>query len=219
MASSDRPTSLDPITTGPVAGSVPDPVADVLDLFASRGDGHYGEAVDQRRHALQSATLAMADGADDGLVAAALLHDIGHLLSRPDRGAPVDGSVDDHHESIGARWLAPRFGPDVARVVALHVTAKRYRCTVDPAYRAALSPASIRSLVVQGGPLSERVAIRFAAHPGFDRAIALRGWDERAKDPDTRTPDFEEFVPILQRVRSAVSNPPPRGDRSGRSTG
>ena len=194
-------------------------MADVLDLFARHGDGHYGEAVDQRRHALQSATLAVADGAEDCLVIAALLHDIGHLLSGPDRGASVDGTVDYHHESIGARWLAPRFGPDVARVVALHVTAKRYRCTVDPAYRAALSPTSMQTLVAQGGPLEERVVDRFSAHPGFDRALALRGWDEQAKDPDTSTRELEGFIPILQRVCSAVTNPPFRGEPSDQYTG
>jgi predicted HD phosphohydrolase len=219
MTRSHHLRSQDPCAASPTAGGAPDPVADVLDLFASRGDGHYGESIDQRRHALQSATLAVADWADDCLVAAALLHDIGHLLSGPDRGASVDGAVDDHHESIGARWLAPRFGTDVARVVALHVTAKRFRCTFDPDYRAALSSASIQTLVAQGGLLEDGAAARFAAHPGSDRALTLRGWDERAKDPDTGTPGLEAFVPILQRLRSAVTTPPRRGDSSDQSAG
>ena len=224
MTRTHHRTAQDPADTGPVdTGSfdtgAPGPVADVLELFARRGDGHYGETVDQRRHALQAATLALSEGADVRLVAAALLHDIGHLVSGPDPGAPFDDSVDDHHESIGARWLAPRFGPDVARAVALHVMAKRYRCTVDPAYLADLSPTSLRTLTAQGGLLDERALARFAGRPGSDDALAVRDWDERAKDPTAATPDLPAFLPVLQRLSTSVTTPLPRGapcDRPGR---
>jgi len=177
-----------------------DPVGETLDLFALRGDGRYGEVVDQRRHALQCATWAVDAGADDVLVAAALLHDVGHLLHRPGPGDAVDSSVDRHHEAVGARWVAPRFGAAVARVIALHVLAKRYRCTVDPAYRALLSPASIRTLSAQGGLLDAAESARVVAHPGFDEAMALRFWDEKAKDPEAVTTGINEFVAVLARL-------------------
>ncbi len=122
------------------ASAAPAAVREVLDLFGRRGDGTYGEAVDQRRHALQCADRAVATGAPDALVAAALLHDIGHLLSGPDVPGVDRTTEDDRHEAVGARFLAPRFGPDVSRPVALHVMAKRYRCTVDPDYYGGLSP-------------------------------------------------------------------------------
>ena len=47
-------------------------ITTIVETFRARGDGAYGaEAVNQRQHALQSATLASAEGADEHLVAAA----------------------------------------------------------------------------------------------------------------------------------------------------
>jgi len=179
----------------PSRAGVTDPVEEVLDLFADRGDGYFGEAVDQRRHALQSAARARSAGAPDHLVTAALLHDIGHLLS--DTG-DATATGDGRHEAVGARWLAPRFGPEVAGPVALHVLAKRYRCAVDVSYVEALTPASIDSLRLQGGPLDATGAARFNSHPGAHHALLLREWDEGAKDPDVDTDDFEAFVGCLE---------------------
>ena len=199
-------------------GAGADPVREVLDLFDRWGDGRYGEQVDQRSHARQCASWARADGAGDALVAAALLHDIGHLLSGPDPGPWSDPSTDDHHERLGSRWLAPRFGTDVARPVALHVLAKRYRCAVDPDYRGALSPTSTASLEAQGGSLGAAAAARFADRAGFVEAVALREWDERAKDPSAVPPGIETFVPLLRRLAGRGTTPPlPAGDlRSAR---
>ena len=60
-----------------------------------RGAEQYtGEPVTQLEHALQSAWLAEQTGADDELVTAALLHDLGHLLA--DHGAtPTLRGIDD----------------------------------------------------------------------------------------------------------------------------
>ena len=49
----------------------------ILALFDRRGGDHYGEAVTQLDHALQTAHHARSEGQADALVAAALLHDIG----------------------------------------------------------------------------------------------------------------------------------------------
>ena len=177
-----------------------DPVDEVLALFAVRGRGHYGEAVDQLRHATQCGGLAEAAGASDELVAAALLHDIGHLLgvhSDPAGGSPAG---DDRHEAVGARWLRHRFGPHVAAPVALHVLAKRYWCTVDPTYLATLTPTSMTSLELQGGLLGPEGAARFVTRSGAEAALALRVWDESAKDPGAPVVDLGEFTPILRRV-------------------
>ena len=47
------------------------PVETILQLFRDRGTSEYGgEAVTQEEHALQAAASAMADGADDALIAA-----------------------------------------------------------------------------------------------------------------------------------------------------
>jgi gamma-butyrobetaine dioxygenase len=175
-------------------------VDEVLELFAQRGHEHHGEVVDQRRHALQCATLAQRSGAGDALVAAALLHDIGHLLAEADHGERADLAVDDdHHEAVGARWTSPRFGPAVSRPIALHVLAKRYRCTVDPGYLDSLSPASALTLRAQGGVLDADAVARFEADPGFEDACRLRDWDEAAKDPAAGTVGIEALVPVLGR--------------------
>ncbi len=180
------------------------PVADVaavLDLYARFGDETYGEDVTQTAHALQCAALAEAERAADALVAAALLHDIGHLVHLADGGRDADAlGVDDDHESVGSRALAPLFGPEVTAPIALHVTAKRYRCTVEPGYAEALSAASVRSLALQGGPLDDATAGRFARLPGADAAIRLRGWDDTGKVAGLAVPDLAHFHPLLTRL-------------------
>src|SRR5262245_6008207 len=128
--------------------------SEVLELFRLRGASQYGgEAVTQLEHALQAATFAEQDGAPPSLVAAALLHDVGHLLHDLPNDAP-DRGVDDRHESLAAAWLAERFAPSIVAPVAMHVAAKRYLCTVDRNYLAQLSQASVQSLALQGGPMT-----------------------------------------------------------------
>jgi len=177
------------------------PVDEVVALFEERGGEYHGEVVDQRRHALQCATLARASGVDDQLVGAALLHDIGHLVTPDHPDSRSDLAVnDDHHEALGARWVGARFGSDVARPVSLHVIAKRYLCTTDPEYMAALSPASILTQKAQGGLLEPAAVARFEAHPGCADALALRQWDDEAKNPDQETDGIEAFLHVLERL-------------------
>ncbi len=185
-------------------------VADLLALFEAGGDATYGEDVTLASHSLQSAALARADGAADELVASALLHDVGHLLGDVP-GGPGDGA-DDRHEAVGGRLLGQVFGPAVARPVSLHVTAKRWRCAVDPGYLEALSPTSVASLALQGGPLDAAGCRRFEAHPGFEAAIELRRWDDLAKVVDADVAPLSAYVALLDRL-SRVG----RTQRGGRS--
>jgi phosphonate degradation associated HDIG domain protein len=174
-------------------------VAEVLELYERYGDDHYDEELSQREHALQTASLARAAGADDALVVAALLHDVGHLLDL--RAGNVAGSAEDlRHESTGARYLAVLYGPAVTAPIALHVRAKRYRCAVDADYLAALSPASTHSLVLQGGPLSRSAAAAFEALPGFAAAVALRGWDDGGKIDGLAAGRLDDHLDLLERV-------------------
>lgn len=176
-------------------------VADVLALFEQWGTETYDEDVSQLDHALQTAALARADDADDALVAAALLHDVGHLLELRDGGV-ADGQtdVDLGHEGRGARWLAPVFPPEVTGPIALHVAAKRYRCAVEPSYHEGLSDGSRRSLVRQGGPMSLAEVERFAAHPAHADAVALRGWDDGGKVEDLDVPDLASYRALLTQL-------------------
>ncbi len=168
-------------------------VNEVLRLFREHGDSEYGgEAVTQLEHALQAAVRAEKSGADSSLIAAALLHDVGHLLHNLPDDAPDQG-VDDRHEELGGRWLESRFGPAVTEPVRLHVAAKRYLCAVEPGYFSELSRPSVISLELQGGPMSEEEAEAFEANPHYREAVSLRRWDDEAKVVGEQTPPLEAF--------------------------
>lgn len=177
----------------------------ILEMFAIAGQAAYfGEAVSQTEHALQSAHLAVEAGADDKLVVAALLHDIGHLM----RGLPEDiaqHGIDDTHEDIGAAWLDQHFGPCVSDPVRLHVAAKRYLCAVDPAYILSLSPASQLSLRLQNGPFTPAEARAFENETHFAAAVALRRWDDAAKVPGLNVPGLDAYRRLLVMAISDAS--------------
>ncbi len=175
-----------------------DPVDHLMKIFATAGAQRYGgEQVSQLEHALQCAVWAQAADADDGLVAAALLHDVGHLVHRDPEEAMAE-AVDDLHENRGADLLAAWFPPEVTEPVRLHVAAKRYLCFAEPTYFDRLSEGSKRSLELQGGGFTEREAAAFIAQPFAEAAVRLRRWDEAAKDPDARTPDLESYHLLLE---------------------
>lgn len=180
------------------------PTVEAIDaLYARWGRDTYDEELSQIDHALQTAALAAAAGAPDELVVAALLHDVGHLLAldeQAEAATPADPAADLVHESVGARYLARLYPPAVTGPVALHVRAKRYRCTVDPAYRDGLSAASQRSLEKQGGVLSADEVATFEARPDFADAVALRGWDDGGKIDGLAVPGWDHYADLLRRT-------------------
>jgi gamma-butyrobetaine dioxygenase len=177
-------------------------IDDVLDLLERHGAERYDEEIFQLAHAEQTAALARAAGASDAAVAAALLHDVGHLLEIAERQGARDRTTDQRHEARGAAWLAPLFPPAVTAPIALHVRAKRYLCTVDPGYLAVLSPGSTASLQRQGGPLDAEEVAAFEANPGWEDAVALRRWDDQAKVPDLEVPPAASYRPLLESLRT-----------------
>ena len=112
-------------------------------------------------------------------------------------GRARPGGTDNRHEEIGAAWLARWFGEDVTEPVRLHVAAKRYLCAVVPNYFSKLSAASVHTLSVQGGPMNAEEAAEFETLPHAGAAVAVRRWDEAAKDSSATGPDFEHFRPLL----------------------
>jgi phosphonate degradation associated HDIG domain protein len=181
-----------------MGSAIDDPVSHVLDCFRNRGSCNYGkEAVTQQEHALQTAYAAEQSGATAHLVAACLLHDIGHMLHDLPEDAP-DHDIDDEHEQLGAAWLVDYFLPEVVEPVRLHVAAKRYLCYADPGYFEKLSPPSVQSLALQGGPMTATQAAHFEKHPHFEAAIRLRRFDETAKIPGLATPPIEHYRKHLE---------------------
>ena len=172
-------------------------LAEITDLFTRLGDLHYGEDVTQMEHALQAAHHAKLDDASPALVAAALLHDVGHLMQKIGEDA-ADRGIDTRHEQIGAGYLARGFGPEVSEPIRLHVAAKRYRVAVDPTYAGRLSDASQQSLVLQGGPMSADEIKIFLADPFAAAAQKLRGYDEAGKDLEAEVATFETYSDLLR---------------------
>jgi phosphonate degradation associated HDIG domain protein len=169
-------------------------------LFGSRGaEAYLGEAVTTSEHMLQCAALAEAMGASEPLVAAALLHDIGHFTSDQGEYSP-DDKVDRRHEEAGAAFLHGHFPPLVVESVRLHVAAKRYLCGASPVYHVRLSAASRHSLSLQGGPMDTAERADFEEQPFHREAIQVRLWDDSGKVTDVQTPSFAEFLPLLRRV-------------------
>jgi gamma-butyrobetaine dioxygenase len=157
-------------------------------LFAGPGAQDYlGEEVTMGVHMRQAGALAQAAGAGDALVAAALLHDVGHLHQESD----------SRHGVAGALWLSRWFGAAVTEPVRLHVTAKRYLCATEPGYFGRLSAESVRTLSLQGGPMDAGEVAGFEAQPYARDAVAVRRWDDQAKDPAVTPPEFTHFEPLL----------------------
>lgn len=187
-------------------------VDEVVDLFVRFGADPYDEELAQTEHALQTAALADRDGSSPSLIAAALLHDVGHLLALRDidgTGAPaVSDEIDLGHETTGARWLAGLYGPAVTGPIALHVRAKRYLAAIDADYHDGLSIGSTRSLVRQGGPMDVQERTAFEANPGFRDAVALRRWDDAGKVDGLAVPSLDHYRDLLDRLASEPTAAP-----------
>ena len=174
-----------------------DVIKDIFDAFAAHGDQLYiGEPVSMTEHMLQAAQAAEQDGAGPTLVAAALLHDFGHLIHNLPEDSAEHG-IDTRHEEVGAAYLSRYFAPAVVEPTRMHVAAKRYLCAVDPDYMATLSPASILSLRLQGGPYTAEQARAFEALPFAAEAARLRRYDDAAKIARGQTPNLEHYRPSL----------------------
>ena len=170
----------------------------IFSLYAARGSAAYfGEAVSMTEHGLQAAHFAELAGERETVIAAALLHDIGHLIAT----VPDDineWTVDARHEATGARWLSEWFGAEVAEPVRLHVRAKRYLCATDPDYRSQLSPASVLTLNLQGGMMPAEEVASFEAEPAFRDALIVRRCDDRGKIAGLETRRLQDYSALLR---------------------
>ena len=173
-------------------------INDIISIYAKWGTHTYDEQLSQMDHAIQCAELARQSGASDDLIIASLLHDIGHLLELESKSGNVNIDINDRHEATGTRYLARSFGSGVTAPIALHVDAKRYLCAVEPTYFDTLSEGSVRSLELQGGPMTDEEARRFEGLPGFEDAVSLRRWDEQGKILDLEVAPFSAYVPMMQ---------------------
>ena len=171
-------------------------------LYALWGSDHYDEELTQLDHAVQCAAHARGAGASPSLIAAALLHDIGHLLDL-EGGGSVAMPLSPHHEEVGAAALTGLFPATVTAPISLHVRAKRYLAATEPGYIDALSQGSISSLARQGGPMEADEIRAFEGNPGFVDACSLRRWDDLGKVDGLVVEPFESYLDLLNELAAA----------------
>lgn len=170
------------------------------EIFERNAAGEYlGEPVTIGAHMLQAGQLAEEAGARDEVIAAALLHDVGHFTHEFPTDA-ADQGIDSRHEEAGAVVLETYFPKIVVDCVRYHVDAKRYLCATNEAYYSHLSGASIHSLKLQGGPMSDAEVAEFDRNPNAQEIVQVRLWDDEAKIPGKPVPGFGHYAPLLTRV-------------------
>ena len=175
-------------------------------IFERRGGEEYlGEPVTMGQHMLQGATLAEQNEELDEIVVGALLHDIGHFTSEFGTFS-MDDTEDRYHENAGAAVLEKFFPRVITDCCRYHVAAKRYLCATDPLYFNKLSDASVHSLNLQGGPMSETEVKEFERNPNLKKILTVRLYDDAGKIPDMNTPSFWHFAPLVQKMVESRSS-------------
>ena len=178
----------------------------LLDYLTLHGDEHYEEDVTQMQHGLQAAFLANEAGQDPEYITAALFHDVGHILADDPHEKNNPTLKDDNHEDIAATFFSGIFPDKVIEPIRLHVTAKRYLCTVDSNYYNNLSEPSQKSFHLQGGFMDAEEKAAFEANPYHQAAVQLRIWDDTAKDVRAEVPGLDAYRNIITQVLLPASN-------------
>jgi predicted HD phosphohydrolase len=180
----------------------------LIAALASASRRYGGEPVSELAHSLQCAELAEAAAADEELVVASLLHDVGRfavdpgLIDDATESPPPSGGRGRGHHELGAALIAPHVSVRVAWLVRMHVPAKRYLCATEPDYLARLTPVSRRTLGLQGGVMTAEEVAALNAHPWLSAAVSLRRWDDEAKVAGKTTRPIEAWTPLLRRLLS-----------------
>ncbi|HTL93717.1 MAG TPA: HD domain-containing protein [Steroidobacteraceae bacterium] len=150
----------------------------VLESMRKLDHSLFGYRVTRLQHSLQTATRALRDGADDELVFAALLHDIG------DEIAPYN------HSEMAAAIVRPYVRPEVAWIVEHHGLFQNYYY--------------VHHL---GGDRHARDRLRdhpwYAACVHFCAA-----WDQCSFDPDYGHESLEFFTPLVRRMLARTPQDP-----------
>jgi predicted HD phosphohydrolase len=129
-----------------------------------------GYPVSRLEHSRQAATRAMKDGADEELIVAALLHDMG------------DGLAPYNHADVAAAILRPYVRAEVTWIVAQHGLFQAYY------YAHHLGGDRHARDRLRGHPWYEACANFCAA------------WDQCSFDPDYPSEPLEVFEPMVRRI-------------------
>lgn len=182
----------------------------LIEAMTKSAARQYGtERVTELAHALQCAELAAGAGADEELILACLLHDVGRYAVAQDeigdtleQVAPRAGKARGHHEA-GADLIQPYVPERVAFLVRAHADAKRYLCATEPGYYDTLSRGSKHTLTLQGGVMTADEAVRAGAQSWWPDALRLRHWDDQAKVVGKPTRELASWEPLLRKYFGA----------------
>ena len=155
-----------------------------------------GMAFSELDHGLQTAAILEAEYPDDTeLQVAGLIHDLAH---------PWDGPGQPDHHRLGADAVRSLLGERTAVLIESHVDAKRYLVATDAEYESALSPGSIVTLAAQGGAMSADEVVAAEQRPDWQRAVALRRADDRAKVVGAVTPALDHWLAAIHEVAATA---------------
>ncbi len=144
----------------------------VLAYFSAQAETLEGYRVSRQQHALQTATRALRDGADEELVVAALLHDLGDSLAPWNHG-DFAASILRPYVSERTWWIVKHHGIFQAYYYAHHTGGDRNvrdRYREHPHYQAAVD--------------------------------FCQRWDQSSFDPAYDTLPLEHFEPLVRRIFS-----------------
>ena len=142
----------------------------VLDSVRALGESLEGYRISRLAHSLQTATRALQGGADDDLVVAALVHDVGDIL------APYN------HADVAAAILRPYVRAEVTWIVQQHGLFQSYYYAHH-----------------YGGNRNGRDRFRGHPWYEACASFCAR-WDQSSFDPDFPTLPLDAFEPAVRRV-------------------
>jgi predicted HD phosphohydrolase len=150
----------------------------VLDGLRRLDHSLQGYPLSRLEHSLQVASRALADDADDELIVAALIHDIGDEL------APYN------HAEIAAGILRPYVRPEVTWIVEQHGLVQSYYYVHH-----------------MGGDRNARDRLKGHKWYASCEAFCAR-WDQVSFDPDYPSKPLEEFEPLVRKIFSRPAHDP-----------
>jgi predicted HD phosphohydrolase len=150
----------------------------VLDAVRRLDHALQGYPVSRLTHSLQTATRALRDGADEELIVAALIHDVGDELA-PYNHAELAASIIRPYVRAEVSWIVEQHGLFQTYYYVHHNGGDRF---MRDRYR--------------GHPWYESCA-----------AFCHR-WDQSSFDPDYPTLPLETFEPYVQRIFSRKAHDP-----------
>lgn len=172
----------------------------IINLYNMNGSKYYiKESITQMEHAIQSALYSIKYD-NDNLTVASLLHDIGHLLYESNEQMIMN---DENlgvkcHELIGYEYLKINgFNEEVCVLVRNHVNSKRYLATLNENYGNTLSEASKKTLIYQGGLMTDMELLEFENDKYYNESILLRYCDDNGKNIDMELPNFESYYNLI----------------------